>query len=403
MPTSVVDMMETKPVWTPPTEQKSDGATTYVEDEDGNVVLDMTDPQNTVYPKIEAPQAIAAPTVAPTEEKPKTVVPGTETTTPKPYLVDWNTTSAKQAYDLGQHSMYDLIMDQQRWAQENNKPFIATDWMGLSKDTDVSKTKEENELDAKRAKRKEQWDAVGNFLMHLGNFVGAAGWGGAVKLEDPVVYSERQRKIKEAAMDRRNAYNQLLLQQIGKDRAEQRTIEKQLAENGLIAARVKALEEQGKQNQSLTDAKIELLKTQKDATAQKSETDKIVGESRANANNATAWRRQNQPFGSSRSRSTSSSTAKEDFRDTYETNIAEYPYEAEKYFGYEDNPSAEKKRQFNAYIKKKYGRESGKNNKSQKSILSIGRNKLNAIQSTKTQKSVSKENNKTDWSKYKVN
>lgn len=360
MPTSVVDLMETRPVWTPPTEQRSDGATTYVEDEEGNVVLDVTDPKNTVYPKIETPQ-IAAPTAStpqatvPTASTPQTTVPETETQTKQPYLVDWNTTSAKQAYDLGQHSMYDLIMDQQRWAQENNKPFIATDWMGLSKDTDVSKTKEENELDAKRAKRKEQWDAVGNFLTHLGNFVGAAGWGGAVKLEDPVAYSERQRKIKEAAMDRRNAYNQLLLQQIGKDRAEQRTIEKQLAEDGLIAARVKALEEQGRQNQSLTDAKIELLKTQKDATAQKSETDKIVGESRANANNATAWRRQNQPFGSSRSR-LSSSTTKEDFRDTYETNVAKYPDEAKNYFGYDDNPSAEKKRQFNAYIKSKYGK-----------------------------------------------
>lgn len=63
---------------------------------------------------------------------------------------------------------------------------------------DPSKSIEEGEKAAKREKARENMNLIGNALMHAGNFFGSLRGGhGAVKLEDPVQFTERQRKLKQ--------------------------------------------------------------------------------------------------------------------------------------------------------------------------------------------------------------
>lgn len=146
----------------------------------------------------------------PAEEQPAAAVTpdGTPAYNPADYLVDWYATTPREAYNQGEYSIYDLIADHQKWANATGSPFKISDWFDLSKEQDINKTKEQNEQEAKKAADKEKFDQIGNFLSHLGNFIGTAGFGGLdIKPEDPVKFTERQRQLKEKAAALRNAYN----------------------------------------------------------------------------------------------------------------------------------------------------------------------------------------------------
>ena len=125
----------------------------------------------------------------------------------KPYLYDWASgMSFNDAYKQNRHSARDIMDDQRRWAHETGNPLNIYDWATYP-EHDPEKTKEQNEAEQKKAEKKKRWDALGTFLTHLGNAVGAAGWGGSVKLEDPVKLSDRQREIFEKTQALRRQRN----------------------------------------------------------------------------------------------------------------------------------------------------------------------------------------------------
>lgn len=133
------------------------------------------------------------------------------TVTTTPYLYDWSSgMSFNDAYKQNKHNAREIMDDQRRWAQENGKPLNVYDWASYL-DHDADKTKEQNEAEIKKAEKKKKWDALGTFLTHLGNAVGAAGWGGSVKLEDPVKLSERQREIFEKTQALRRQRNKEMM------------------------------------------------------------------------------------------------------------------------------------------------------------------------------------------------
>lgn len=121
----------------------------------------------------------------------------------------------------------EILDDYFRWCRETGNPIDYFTVNDIIHDKDVSKSPADNEKERIRAERKERWDKVGNFLLHLGNVVGnvAGGGMGAIKLEDPVKFTERQRLLKEKTLERRNAYNQSILAQMSKQNSDLRKAE----------------------------------------------------------------------------------------------------------------------------------------------------------------------------------
>lgn len=178
---------------------------------------------------------------------------------PEDYLVDWKTVTPQQAYNLNKHSINDLIEDQRKFANATGSSFNWIPWMGLAKDQDISKTKEQNELEAKRAARREKMDQVGNFLLHLGNFVGTAGFGGLdIKPENPIQYTERQRQLKEKATALRNAYNKDFFANMAKQQAEDRERELNNANIALRNQQILASQQDAARKDKEAEANITL-------------------------------------------------------------------------------------------------------------------------------------------------
>ena len=142
------------------------------------------------------------------------------------YLTDWS--KEKNVYEAAKKlnlPLAQVLSDYQRWGRETGNP---TDWIGaVFQDADLSKSAAENEELKKKQERKEKWDKVGNFLLHLGNVIGnvAGGGMGAVQLEDPVKYTERQRMLKEKTEALRRNTNQSIWTQMQKDAAARRDYE----------------------------------------------------------------------------------------------------------------------------------------------------------------------------------
>ena len=152
----------------------------------------------------------------------------TVTTPQVEYKYPWETgMTMDQAYEQGKHSWHDIYMDRYRWGVANNNPVNVFEAANMAhKNHDVYKTKTQNEEDIKKAERKEKFDKLGNFFMHLGNFVGAVGFGGLdVKPEDPIKFTERQQRLKDKTEALRDATNKEWFQNATKQQAADRQAE----------------------------------------------------------------------------------------------------------------------------------------------------------------------------------
>ena len=151
-----------------------------------------------------------------------------QVTTPKTHLYNWGgegvTLSSVLQGEGKDKPMSQIINDYYAWAGENGITPNVLDIYDAMRDKDTSKSYAQNEQDEKKRLRKEKWDKVGMFLTHLGNAIGTFAGGGhmPIKTEDPVQWSERQRKLREATLAQRNAYNQSALAQQAKLYADQR-------------------------------------------------------------------------------------------------------------------------------------------------------------------------------------
>lgn len=181
-------------------------------------------------------------------------------TTPQvEYKYDWGSgLTMTDAYNQGNHSWADIYADRYRWGKANNSPvdnFEAA--MLFPREHDVQKTKAQNEDDIRKAERKAKFDTLGNFFSHLGNFVGAVGFGGLdIKPEDPVKFSERQQRLKDKADALRHSYNKDWLASLYKQQAEERAAETAKHSNALTDARAAEIARESQRKDALNEANV---------------------------------------------------------------------------------------------------------------------------------------------------
>ena len=176
------------------------------------------------------------------------------------YLADWSGgTTFNDAIKTSEHSIADMMADYNRWAKTNDQdPLDIFTMMNAVQNRDVNKSVQENEKDAKKAARQERWQQAANVLQHLGNFVGTMVGAPSQKIESMTDLTTRQQKIRDAGIAQRAAYNQNLLAQLWKDRADQRAAEKNKADIGLIGQRIQSLQADEERKKAKNEADIAL-------------------------------------------------------------------------------------------------------------------------------------------------
>lgn len=132
--------------------------------------------------------------------------------------IDWSKPYAEieQNPILQQMKPYDIMRDYQKNGDGNWSVFLP--WLNTLGDGD--KTVAANEALKKKEERKAKWEQWGNFLMHLGNFIGTTQGAPSQKIESAQELTDRQRKIREATDAlRQKGYDQMMVN-IWKDRQD---------------------------------------------------------------------------------------------------------------------------------------------------------------------------------------
>lgn len=132
--------------------------------------------------------------------------------------IDWSKPYAEieQNPILQQMKPYDIMRDYQKNGDGNWSVFLP--WLNTLGDGD--KTVAANEALKKKAERKAKWEQWGNFLMHLGNFIGTTQGAPSQKIESAQELTDRQRKIRESTDAlRQKGYDQMMVN-IWKDRQD---------------------------------------------------------------------------------------------------------------------------------------------------------------------------------------
>ena len=202
------------------------------------------------------------------------------------YLADWGSgVTFGDAIKGSDHSIADMMADYNKWAGANGQePLDIFTMMNAVQNRDVNKSVEQNEKDAKKAARQERWQQAANILHHLGNFVGTLYGAPPQTVESMTDLTARQQKIRLATEQQRAAYNQNLLAQIWKDRADQRAAEKNKADIGLIQQRVQGLQADEERKNAKNQADIAL------AGARQQQAEQAAGLSQERAETERAMR-----------------------------------------------------------------------------------------------------------------
>jgi hypothetical protein len=132
--------------------------------------------------------------------------------------IDWSRpySEIEQNPLLRQMKPYDIMRDYQKNGDGNWSAFMP--WLNTLGDGD--KTVAANEALKKKAERKAKMEQWGNFLMHLGNFIGTVQGAPSQKIESAQELTDRQRKIREATDAlRAKGYDQMMVN-IYKDRQD---------------------------------------------------------------------------------------------------------------------------------------------------------------------------------------
>lgn len=169
--------------------------------------------------------------------------------------IDWSRPYAEieQNPILQQMKPYDIMRDYQKNGDGNWSVFMP--WLNTLGDGD--KTVAANEALKKKAERKAKMEQWGNFLMHLGNFIGTVQGAPSQKIESAQELTDRQRKIREATDAlRAKGYDQMMVN-IYKDRQDkqaQMQAEAAAKANEELAAYRRS---QKNQTDALTPVKVE--------------------------------------------------------------------------------------------------------------------------------------------------
>lgn len=161
--------------------------------------------------------------------------------------------------------LQNVFLDYQQWGKDtgNHTDFLPM-WVA-SQNTDITKTPEQIEKDKKKAERQEKWEKIGNFLSHLGNFVGAAGFGAPSQtLESAKELTARQQAMRDKTEALRTANNKSFFENYWKQRADERANANQdrLERRYDLAVRQQEWKELSDQNKF--DYNMEKLKIEQD-------------------------------------------------------------------------------------------------------------------------------------------
>ena len=202
---------------TPDSQQPNTNASTQQQSIDTNVQttsaeVDKANPKS-LLPHL---NGIAIPTIT---ESPKTI----KTNDRQASRWDHGFEQGLRVYNLENKSIGENISDYNRWAKENGqKPLDIFEMIPYMQGKDLSKSLAQNEEDEKKLERQEKWERTGNFLAHLGSFVGAIAGGPAQDIESGAELTKRQRALRDATINQRNAYNNTMLQLYMKQQADER-------------------------------------------------------------------------------------------------------------------------------------------------------------------------------------
>lgn len=169
--------------------------------------------------------------------------------------IDWSRpySEIEQNPLLRQMKPYDIMRDFQKNGDGNWSFFMP--WLNTLGDGD--KTVADNEALKKKAERQAKMEQWGNFLMHLGNFIGTVQGAPSQKIESAQELTDRQRKIREATEAlRAKGYNQMMVN-IWKDRQDKQA---QMQAEAAAKANEKLAEYRGalkNQVDALTPEKVE--------------------------------------------------------------------------------------------------------------------------------------------------
>lgn len=181
-------------------------------------VIPFTDfpDDNTVKPEVAVPVQTTD-----TEPGKGTAIDTTGVTKVKPnqgIKIDWSRpySEIEQNPLLRQMKPYDIMRDYQKNGDGNWSFFMP--WLKTLGDGD--KTVAANEALKKKAERQAKMEQWGNFLMHLGNFIGTVQGAPSQKIESAQELTDRQRKIRESTDSlRAKGYDQMMVN-IWKDRQD---------------------------------------------------------------------------------------------------------------------------------------------------------------------------------------
>lgn len=179
--------------------------------------------------------------------------------------IDWSRPYAEieQNPILQQMKPYDIMRDYQKNGDGNWSVFMP--WLNTLGDGD--KTVAANEALKKKAERQAKMEQWGNFLMHLGNFIGTVQGAPSQKIESAQELTDRQRKIREATDAlRAKGYDQMMVN-IYKDRQDkqaQMQAEAAAKANDALAAYRGS---QKAQEDALTPVKVQTEKERGNAAA----------------------------------------------------------------------------------------------------------------------------------------
>lgn len=169
--------------------------------------------------------------------------------------IDWSRpySEIEQNPLLRQMKPYDIMRDFQKNGDGNWSFFMP--WLNTLGDGD--KTVADNEALKKKAERKAKMEQWGNFLMHLGNFIGTVQGAPSQKIESAQELTDRQRKIRESTDSlRAKGYDQMMVN-IWKDRQDKQA---QMQAEAAAKANEKLAEYRGalkNQVDALTPEKVE--------------------------------------------------------------------------------------------------------------------------------------------------
>lgn len=169
--------------------------------------------------------------------------------------IDWSRpySEIEQNPLLRQMKPYDIMRDYQKNGDGNWSFFMP--WLKTLGDGD--KTVAANEALKKKAERQAKMEQWGNFLMHLGNFIGTVQGAPSQKIESAQELTDRQRKIRESTDSlRAKGYDQMMVN-IWKDRQDKQA---QMQAEAAAKANEKLAEYRGalkNQVDALTPEKVE--------------------------------------------------------------------------------------------------------------------------------------------------